>query len=187
MLGGGCAPPPPPVWVPPSPPPPPQPRQIPDDEAVLPWGGEEPFLVVIEKSCQRLNLYSYGRLLKSYPAVFGLRKGRKVHQGDKRTPTGLYRVVRKSPHPRWGYFLLLDYPTAYDVSVYWQNVALGRVPKITGGYPEVGGNIGIHGTDKEELNRSGVNWTLGCISLYTKDVRDLYARVPLDTLVYIRE
>src|SRR3990170_8826221 len=58
-----------------------RPRPIPDHDLVLTWGTGERFLVVVEKSCRRLKVYSHGRLLKSYPAVFGRRKGRKIHEG----------------------------------------------------------------------------------------------------------
>jgi len=51
----------------------------------------------------------------------------------------------------------------------------------------VGGEIGIHGTDHESFNRVGLNWTLGCISLFNLDVQELYAFVQVGTLVYIKD
>ena len=50
-----------------------------------------------------------------------------------------------------------------------------------------GGEIGIHGSDEPALNRTGVDWTLGCISLLNDDVRELYELVPDGTLVLIEE
>lgn len=188
LLIGGCLKEPPPRLAPPWPPPsPPLSRHIPDDETILPWGQEEPFLIVVEKSCHTLNLYSHGYLVKSYPAVFGRKKGEKLYEGDMRTPTGLYMIIGKEHHSRWARFMLLDYPTEHDVRTYWQNVTLGGVPRIGGRYPGVGGAIGLHGTDKEKFNRLGINWTLGCISLFNQDVKGLYERVPNGTLVYIKE
>lgn len=188
LLIGGCLKEPPSPPAPPwSPPPSPLSRHIPDDETTLPWGGEEPWLIVVEKSCQTLNLYSHGQLVKSYPAVFGRKKGGKLYQGDKRTPTGLYTIIDKEHHSRWARFMLLDYPTEHDVRTYWQNVTSGGVPRSGGRYRGVGGAIGIHGTDKEKFNRVGINWTFGCISLVNKDVKELYQQVPNGTLVYIKD
>jgi len=164
-----------------------RPRQIPDDDLVLTWGTGERFLVVVEKSCRRLKVYSHGRLLKSYPAVFGRRKGRKIHEGDKRTPTGLYMIVDKRPHDRWAGFLLVDYPNDLDMRTYWRSLANGDIPRNGRRYVGMGGLIGIHGTDREELNRAGIDWTLGCVSLATRDARELYAMVPEGTLVYIAD
>jgi L,D-peptidoglycan transpeptidase YkuD (ErfK/YbiS/YcfS/YnhG family) len=83
--------------------------------------------------------------------------------------------------------MLLDYPTEYDVHRYWQHVALGKIPRRGDGYPGAGSAIGIHGTDKENFNRLGINWTLGCISLLNHDMKELHALVPVGTLVYIKE
>ena len=188
LLIGGCLKEPPSPPAPPWPPPsPPLSRHIPEDESGLPWGQEESFLIVVEKSCHKLNLYSYGRLVKSYPAVFGRKQGGKLYEGDMRTPTGLYIIIGKGYHSRWARFMLLDYPTEHNVRIYWRNITLGRVPRIGGRYPGVGGAIGIHGTDKEKFNRLGINWTLGCISLFNQDVKELYKQVPDGTLVYIQD
>lgn len=158
-----------------------------DSDAVLPWASEEPVFLVVDKTCRTLNLYRYGQLVKSYPTVFGRKPGRKLYEGDLRTPTGLYMIIAKDHHRRWSRFMLLDYPTGHDVRRYWQHVSAGTVPKRGDGYPGVGGEIGIHGTDKESLNQVGINWTLGCISLFNLDVQEIYASVSSGTLVYIKD
>src|SRR5258708_2675854 len=71
------------------------PRQRVDIESVLPWANEESAVVVVNKACRTLNVYQYGRLTHSYPAVFGRKPGRKLHQGDLRTPLGLYTIIDK--------------------------------------------------------------------------------------------
>lgn len=134
-----------------------------------------------------MNLYQYGRLTRSYPAVFGRKSGKKMYEGDQRTPTGLYMIIDKDHHRRWSRFMLLDYPTEHDVRRYWQNIAAGAVPKRGDGYAGIGGAIGIHGTDRERFNRVGINWTLGCISLFNADVKELYNFVSVGTLVYIKD
>jgi lipoprotein-anchoring transpeptidase ErfK/SrfK len=158
-----------------------------DNETFLPWAREEPSLIVIDKGCRSLYVYRYGRLMRTYPVVFGRKPGRKLYAGDQRTPTGLYMITGKAPHRRWTNFMLLDYPTEHDVHRYWQSILAGTVPRQGDGYPGVGSEIGIHGTDKETFNRVGINWTLGCISLLNADVKELYTLVPVGTLVYIKD
>src|SRR5262245_51818713 len=85
-----------------------------DSEATLPWAQAEPIFLIVEKGCHTVRLYRYGRLDRSYPAVFGRNPGRKTYEGDRRTPTGLYMIIDKSHHPRWARFLRLDYPTEPD-------------------------------------------------------------------------
>ena len=51
--------------------------------------------------------------------------------------------------------------------------------------PGIGGAIGIHGTEDESLNRRGINWTEGCVSLFNHDVEELYDLVPIGTRVVI--
>jgi lipoprotein-anchoring transpeptidase ErfK/SrfK len=63
----------------------------------------------------------------------------------------------------------------------------GDVPYREDHYAGVGGDVGIHGTDKPWLNSAGEDWTWGCISLSNADVEDLAALVPVGTLVLIEE
>jgi murein L,D-transpeptidase YafK len=170
-----------------SPPPLPLPQLRVDSETVLPWAQKEPVFLIVEKGCHTVKLYRYGLLERSYPAVFGRNPGRKTYEGDRRTPTGLYMIIGKSPHSRWARFLWLDYPTEPDLHRYWQQVSAGLVPKRDNGHVGAGGAIGIHGTDREAFNRTHINWTLGCISLFNHDVKELYSLIPVGTLVYIRE
>lgn len=158
-----------------------------DNEVVLPWGQDEPVLIVVDKGCRTLNVYRYGRLTNSYPVVLGRQPGHKLYEGDQRTPTGLYMIIAKDYHRRWARFLRLDYPTEHDMRRYWKHVSAGLVPKRGNGYPGAGGAIGIHGTDIEAFNRVGINWTLGCISMFNADVKELYTFVPVGTLVYIKD
>lgn len=144
-------------------------------------------MVVVDKSCQTLNVYQYGNLTRTYPVVLGQNPGKKLYQGDRRTPTGLYIIIDKDPHPRWWRFMLLDYPTEEDVRHYQEGLSSGLVPKQGGGGPGAGGAIGIHGSDREAFNRAGINWTLGCISLLNADVKELDKLVSIGTFVYIRE
>jgi len=159
-----------------------------DDDEQLPWAKDEPYAVVVRKSCRTLDVYSYGTRVRSFPAVFGLNgRGSKLYEGDLRTPSGLYMIVDKRPHPRWRRFLLLDYPNVQDLHRYWLAMEAGDIPRRGDGYATVGGAVGIHGTDKPSLNRRNVDWTWGCISLENPDVEDLARLVPVGTLVLIED
>ena len=158
-----------------------------DTDSLLPWASEERTFVVIDKGCGTVSLYQYGRLSKTYPAVFGRNPGKKIHEGDKRTPLGLYMIITKDNHNRWSRFMRLDYPNENDRIQYLKNIETGRIPKKRDGYPGLGGAIGIHGSDNEAFNRAKINWTLGCISMLNKDVKELYSLVSVGTLIYIKD
>jgi murein L,D-transpeptidase YafK len=159
-------------------------RQRVDTESVLPWASAESAVVVVNKACHTLHVYQYGRLTHTYPAVFGQNPGRKLHQGDRRTPLGLYTIIDKDPHPRWSRFMLIDYPSEEDRRRYREAIETGDIAKRVGN-PGPGGAVGIHGTDRESFNRTGINWTLGCVSLLSKDVKELDQLISVGTLVYI--
>jgi murein L,D-transpeptidase YafK len=158
------------------------------DEERLAWAADEPWFVVVRTSCRTLDVYEHGDRVRSYPAVFGLGgTAHKLHEGDHKTPTGLYTIVAKRRHGRWQWFMLLDYPNMHDVNRYVTAVEAGRVPMLGSRQAGVGGAVGIHGTDKPELNRKGVDWTFGCISLDNVDVDDLARLVPVGTPVLIED
>jgi murein L,D-transpeptidase YafK len=155
---------------------------VPDDRAPLEWARSESYVVVVRRSCRTLSVYRHGEWVRTYEHVsFGREKGPKVYEGDLRTPSGLYEIVGRREHPRWQRFLLLDYPNLKDRDVHRAAFQSGRAP------PSAGGQVGIHGTDKPRFNELGIDWTFGCISLLSPDVRDLYDLVPDGTLVLIED
>lgn len=145
----------------------------PDDEhPSLEWAADEDFFVLVQRSCRTVSVYRRGKWLRTYENVsFGRMPGVKKYQGDKKTPAGLYKIVGRRIHPRWSRFLLLDYPNRNDSE----------------NHPDPGSQIGIHGSDEPILNNTGVDWTLGCVSLLNDDVKDFYKLVPDGTLVLIEE
>jgi len=146
--------------------------------------------VRVEKAKRRLTVYEDTRALRVYPIVLGGDPlGAKLYEGDNRTPEGEYRVVAKYPHPKWSRFLLIDYPTAMNRALYDWSVASGLLPGARNGNggPGIGGQIGIHGTFDDTVNRRGENWTRGCISLVNRDVEELYSLVDIGTRVVIEK
>jgi murein L,D-transpeptidase YafK len=166
----------------------PPPTPVLADEDHIEWASAEPWFIVVRTSCRTLDVYRYGDRVRSYPAVFGMggKKG-KLHEGDRRTPTGLYAIAGMRRHPRWQRFLLIDYPNLRDVQRYEVAMESGDIPMLGNQTAGVGGLVGIHGTDKPSLNRKGVDWTHGCISLWNDDVEDLATLVPIGTQVLIED
>src|SRR5438552_453766 len=82
----------------------PRPTPVPTvlaDEDRLEWATEEPWFIVIRTSCRTLDVYRRGERVRSYDAVFGLGGASgKLHEGDRRTPTGLYSIVDIRRHAR---------------------------------------------------------------------------------------
>jgi murein L,D-transpeptidase YafK len=165
------------------------PRLVADEDRIE-WAKNEPSFVVIRKSCRTLDVYRYGQRMRSYPAVFGqagAKGGRKLFEGDMRTPTGLYSIIGDRWHDRWEHFFLLDYPNAADAQRYRVAMTQGQIP-VRGSQPVgIGSAIGIHGTDKPWHNRQNVDWTWGCISIASDNVRDMATLVGFGTPVLILE
>jgi len=140
----------------------------------------------IRKREHRLVLYEGNEVIRTYPVVFGKDPvWSKLYQGDHRTPEGEYHISNKYYHPYWSRFLMLDYPTAYNEEIYAWSREHGLLPVRGHAVPGIGGAVGIHGTEDEGLNRRGINWTEGCISLLNDDVDELYDLVPVGTKVVI--
>jgi len=153
-----------------------------DDRAPLEWARTEPYVIVVRRSCRTLSVYQYGQWVRTFDKVsFGRVPGVKVQEGDRRTPNGLYRIIGKREHARWSRFMLIDYPNLSDRDDHRRAVEDGIA--VAG----PGGEIGIHGSDKENFNHLGIDWTLGCVSLTNDDVDELYEMVPDGTLVLIEE
>jgi lipoprotein-anchoring transpeptidase ErfK/SrfK len=142
--------------------------------------------ILIRKSDHTLSVFDADHRVKTYAVVLGADPvDPKLYEGDRRTPEGEYHVIAKHVHPEWQRFLLLDYPNADDRQVYIWRRTKGLVPARGGQVAGTGGAIGIHGTVNDALNRAGVNWTYGCISLLSRDMRELYDIVPVGTRVVI--
>jgi lipoprotein-anchoring transpeptidase ErfK/SrfK len=51
----------------------------------------------------------------------------------------------------------------------------------------IGGEVGFHGVPEknDEIIEKKIDWTLGCISLSTKNMTDLYQSIGLETTIEI--
>jgi hypothetical protein len=145
--------------------------------------------VVIHKSRHELTLYYKGRFYQTYTAVFGrnLDNAAKAYEEDRRTPEGVYTILKEYPSRRFHWFLRLNYPNFIDRERYHEMRADGVIPAEDGGWvPGVGGAIGIHGTDVPTLNEGLINWTTGCISVSNSSIDQLHRLLPVGTVVIIK-
>lgn len=142
--------------------------------------------IKVRKAERTLTLYEDRQPIKTYAVVLGKDpQWAKLYEGDKRTPEGEYHIVKKYYHPFWSRFMLLDYPTPYNHEIYEWSRAMGLLPERGHSVPGIGGAVGIHGTEDESLNRRGFDWTAGCVSLFNRDIEELYDLVPVGTRVVI--
>jgi len=143
-------------------------------------------LVVVKKHERTLDLYKHGVLQRRFPVVLGGKpKGAKRFEGDMRTPEGLYRVAGKRPHPRWQYFIAINYPNAEDRFAYEHELQNGGVPKITNRPLRIGSGIGIHGSNQPDAQERGEDWTQGCVAMRNKDVVHVFDNVEVGTPVLV--
>jgi murein L,D-transpeptidase YafK len=177
------------LLVAPTPPPTPvlaTPTPTPSPSPPFAWANGSEYALVIRKEERTLTVYRRTEQKKVYPIVLGIASsGPKVYQGDLRTPEGVYRISSKHPHARWSRFMLLSYPNDDDRSRYAMALSEGRVPIVDGRAPGIGSAVGIHGTDREDSNVRGDDWTWGCISLMNEHIAELYDTIPLGTPVLI--
>jgi murein L,D-transpeptidase YafK len=144
-----------------------------------------PYYIIIDKSDYELKVYDDEGWYATYPIVFGSKDlSDKMKEGDKRTPTGEFKVVLKKIHPKWSYELLLDYPTGESVRRFNERKQKGIIPKTA----RIGDGIAIHATRPQEewTIDNFYNWTDGCVSVKYSEMKDLYSYIPVGTPVSIR-
>jgi murein L,D-transpeptidase YafK len=143
---------------------------------------DKPTIIVVHKLSRKLTFYRGLTPLKTYPVVLGNDPyNDKLCRGDTCTPEGVYRVRAKYPHPKWDFFIWLDYPNTQNWLKFGRAKEAGLIPPNA----DIGGQIGIHGTEDPYKNIIGENWTKGCISLLNKDLDEIYPLVNDKTLVII--
>jgi murein L,D-transpeptidase YafK len=139
--------------------------------------------ILIEKSQYRLTVYYDQKPVKAYPVVFGGPQGDKQREGDRKTPEGILRIQDQYPHPNWSKFLWLDYPNEQSQCKHKRAKQQRQISIAS----SIGGEMGIHGVPQngDWMIEARNNWTLGCPSLRTKDIDELYAVVQKGTIVEI--
>ena len=136
--------------------------------------------IEVIKHKRELNVYSKGKLLKTYSISLGREPiGDKHFEGDNKTPEGIYIINDKNPYSGYHLNLGISYPDKKAIAYAIQQ---GKSP---------GGLIKIHGL-KNGYGFTGkfhrwIDWTQGCIAITNKEIEELYHNVPLDTPIEILE
>lgn len=131
--------------------------------------------IVVNKIKKTMHVYRAGNLVRTYPVELGLNGAKdKMYAGDKATPEGKYRIIKKKPNSKFYKALLINYPNEEDVKAYNLAKKKGLVPKKAG----IGSLIEIHGGGDDSL-------TLGCVSMENNHIDELYNMVEVGTPVTI--
>jgi hypothetical protein len=135
--------------------------------------------IVIEKSRHTMTLYSQGTPVRIYFVALGQSPvGKKMSQGDNRTPEGLYYIEGHNPGSKYHLSLKISYPNDQDVA---EAHSRGL---------STGGDIMIHGLPRgfenvgaEHRNR---DWTNGCIAVTNAEIEEIWSAIPDGAAVYIK-
>jgi L,D-peptidoglycan transpeptidase YkuD (ErfK/YbiS/YcfS/YnhG family) len=133
------------------------------------------YLIVVNKLDRELTLYKSGHQVKTYPAGMGINYlNDKLYSGDRATPEGEYKVVRKLPASQFYKALLINYPNEEDQRRFAEAKRRGEISKRT----QIGGLIEIHGGGTSDL-------TNGCVALDDRHMLELFNTVEVGTPVVI--
>lgn len=136
------------------------------------YSGPEVTRIEVHKSTRRMYLLHHDQVLRGYDVELGFApEGHKTQEGDGRTPEGRYYIDRRNPNSAFYLSIGISYPNAADRA---QAAARGVDP---------GGDIFIHGTPRPFRRKR--DWTAGCIAVTDAEMREIYAMVPMRTVVDI--
>lgn len=166
-------------------------------------------LILVHQDSRTFQMLERGTIVARMRAGFGQVPGKKVRQGDNKTPRGMYFITSAYAGPidgpsgpwfgeRW---VKLSYPNAYDakrgVKNGWLTKAQARqmakkwrARKLPWRGSKLGGGIGFHGWvgardtygDWSDMDP----WqTWGCVLLHNVDIRWLYPRMTVGTMVVL--
>ncbi len=151
----------------------------------------------VVKSLSTLDLFDGRKRIKTYHCITGTHSGDKQHEGDRKTPEGLFRVVFKNPHSKFHLSLGLNYPneqhagrglaqgllTVENYNQLMHDLKNGDMTDKTiqnrVWKTPLGGEIFIHGCAE------GRTSTAGCVALNNPEMTELYELCPVGTPVEI--
>lgn len=125
--------------------------------------------IVVIKSTHMMTLYAHGKPVQSYKVALGRSDGRKLQQGDHRTPEGHYLVDSHNPHSAFHLSLHVSYPNPDDRA------------RALAAHASAGGEIMIHGLAPRYAFlgslQSQTDWTDGCIAVSNAEIEEVYRLV----------
>ncbi len=149
------------------------------DETISASKRNSDYSVIVDKISRKCHIYHNG--IKSYEFNIELGDnwvGHKSVRGDRATPEGMYKIIKKigAGHSKYYKALLLDYPNPSDRETFRKKVAEGILPPSA----KIGGQIEIHGSGGR-----GIDWTEGCVALTDPDMDIIYRIARVGTPVTI--
>jgi murein L,D-transpeptidase YafK len=135
--------------------------------------------VLVLKGERKLILLLNNQKVKEYPIALGRNPGgKKMMEGDERTPEGRYKLDYRNPNSIAHLSIHISYPDQNDIS---QARAKGVSP---------GGAVMIHGLPRGlgylgRLHRL-MDWTDGCIGVTNPEMEEIWRCVPEGAPIDIR-
>lgn len=127
--------------------------------------------LLVDKERYILEVWRGGKVLKRYPIGLGSNPvDRKLHQDNRTTPEGSYRIEYLKPRSQFHRAYGIDYPNAADRARYQRARRQGTLPRDEDGVPDIGGAMQIHG------GGTWSNWTWGCMAMSNDDIDELFAQ-----------
>ncbi len=147
-----------------------------DDSKFRRYSGPDVTSVQVHKAERKMYLLHGSKVLRKYDIGLGpAPAGHKQHEGDGRTPEGIYYIDRQNPNSKYHLSLGISYPNPSD-----QQMAFlaGKPP---------GGDIFIHGRGAggARVPANVRDWTAGCIAVSDAEVEEIYAMVKVGTPILI--
>ncbi|HTZ58875.1 MAG TPA: L,D-transpeptidase family protein [Acidobacteriaceae bacterium] len=131
--------------------------------------------VLVMKSERKLYLLEDGKILKAYHVSLGGHPvGRKMREGDERTPEGEYVLDWHNPDSDYYRSIHISYPSAEDVA---------RARRL--GVPP-GGDLFIHGQPNGFAGKESGDWTEGCIAVTDAEMDEIWRAVADGTPIEIK-
>ncbi|BBK30946.1 L,D-transpeptidase-like protein [Stella humosa] len=135
--------------------------------------------IVVHKMDRRMELVRDGQPIRTYRIDLGWQTlGHKQHEGDGRTPEGIYRIETRNERSGFHRALKISYPNDQDRA---RARSQGMSP---------GGLIMIHGQPNNAQSYARAqkkrDWTEGCIAVTNDEVEEIWTLVADGTEIDIR-
>jgi len=137
------------------------------------------YSIIVDKFSRKFFVFLNGEKVEEYTAELGRNwVGDKRVRGDRATPEGMYKIIRKLEGDSTRYYkaLLLNYPNYEDTVKFRMEISKGSLPPSA----KMGGLIEIHGNGGK-----GADWTEGCIAIKNREMDTVYKYVKVGTPVTI--
>lgn len=148
--------------------------------------------IVVSKA-KRILEYREDGVSREFPIGLGTAPvGRKVQQGDRKTPEGAYFITHKNSRSQFYLSLGISYPNPDDAKAGLQSKLISqaqyaaiedasRKRQLPPQNTRLGGDIFIHGRGAQS------DWTWGCIALNDEDMKFLFEHVRVGDKITILE